>query len=233
MDQEKIGKFIKDIRKKNNLTQKQLADKYNVTYQAVSKWENGRNMPDTALLRKMSVDFGVSLEEFFDGEYKDKKKKNIAMFLLGGILVLIIIFMLFFKIYDGNDFIFKTLSASCDDFTISGTIAYNDNKSSIYITNISYCGGDDLEEYKMIECVLYESHDDIDRKISSYTYDGLDSIKLEDFLQEITLAVDDYEKSCKDYTDNSLYLSIFATRQDGKVITYRVPLKLDSGCSVS
>ena len=85
----------------------------------------------------------------------------------------------------------------------------------------------------MIECVLYESHDDIDRKISSYTYDGLDSIKLEDFLQEITLAVDDYEKSCKDYTDNSLYLSIFATRQDGKVITYRVPLKLDSSCSVS
>lgn len=37
MDQEKIGKFIKEIRKKNNLTQKYLADKYNVTYQAVSK----------------------------------------------------------------------------------------------------------------------------------------------------------------------------------------------------
>lgn len=41
MNQEKLGKFIKDIRKKHNLTQKQLADKYNVTYQAVSKWENG------------------------------------------------------------------------------------------------------------------------------------------------------------------------------------------------
>ena len=46
MDQEKIGNFIKEIRKKNNLTQKDLADKYNVTYQAVSKWENGKNMPD-------------------------------------------------------------------------------------------------------------------------------------------------------------------------------------------
>lgn len=41
MNQEKFGKLIKDIRKKNNLTQKQLAAKYNVTYQAVSKWENG------------------------------------------------------------------------------------------------------------------------------------------------------------------------------------------------
>ena len=38
MDQEKFGKFIKDMRKKYNLTQKQLADKYNVTYQAVIKW---------------------------------------------------------------------------------------------------------------------------------------------------------------------------------------------------
>ena len=50
MDQEKIGKFIKDLRIKNNLTQKEFADKYNVTYQAVSKWENGKNMPDLSLL---------------------------------------------------------------------------------------------------------------------------------------------------------------------------------------
>ena len=38
MDQEKIGKIIKDIRVRNNLTQADLANKYNVTYQAVSKW---------------------------------------------------------------------------------------------------------------------------------------------------------------------------------------------------
>ena len=42
MDQNEFGKLIKEIRKKNNLTQKDLADKYNVTYQAVSKWENGK-----------------------------------------------------------------------------------------------------------------------------------------------------------------------------------------------
>ena len=61
MNQEKFGKFIKEIRKKNNLTQKQLADKYNVTYQAVSKWENGRNMPDTTLIKQMSNDFDIRL----------------------------------------------------------------------------------------------------------------------------------------------------------------------------
>ena len=41
MEEEHIGKWIKEIRKKNHLTQKDLAEKYHVTYQAVSKWENG------------------------------------------------------------------------------------------------------------------------------------------------------------------------------------------------
>lgn len=41
MNQEKIGKFILDLRKQNKMTQKEFADKLNVTAQAVSKWENG------------------------------------------------------------------------------------------------------------------------------------------------------------------------------------------------
>lgn len=72
MNQEKFGKLIKDIRKKNKLTQKQLADKYNVTYQAVSKWKNGLNMPDTALMLEISKDFGISLEGLLD--CKNEKK---------------------------------------------------------------------------------------------------------------------------------------------------------------
>ena len=76
MDQEKIGNFIKEIRTKNNLTQKQFADKYNVTYQAVSKWENGKNMPDVALIKQISKDFNISLEEIYNGERNINKKKN-------------------------------------------------------------------------------------------------------------------------------------------------------------
>ena len=89
MDQEKIGNFIKEIRTKNNLTQKQFADKYNVTYQAVSKWENGKNMPDVALIKQISKDFNISLEEIYNGERNINKKKNnfivyiILLFLIG------------------------------------------------------------------------------------------------------------------------------------------------------
>ena len=42
-------------------------------------------------------------------------------------------------IIGADDFSFKTISSTCDAFNISGSIAYNDKKSAIYITNIKYC----------------------------------------------------------------------------------------------
>ena len=227
MEQDKFGNFIKEIRKKNNLTQKQLADKYNVTYQAVSKWENGKNMPDTSLIKQMSKDFNISLEDMFEGNI-NKKKKNYNYILL--IIVLLITIILFvFLLNKNSDFKFKTLSTTCNNFNISGSIAYNDKKSSIYITNIEYCGGNDIEEYKSIECILYEKHDDIEKKISSYKYD--ENITLEDFLKKVTLTIDDYKKSCKEYNEESLYMLINAKNNDNKITTYKIPLKLEKSCS--
>ena len=50
MDQEKIGKFIATCRKKQNLTQAELAEKLCITDRAISKWENGRGMPDSSIM---------------------------------------------------------------------------------------------------------------------------------------------------------------------------------------
>lgn len=233
MDQEKFGKFIKDIRKKHNLTQKQLADKYNVTYQAVSKWENGLNMPDTSLIKQISKDFGISIDELLDGEYKETKNKNTFLIITISILIFIaicIVLIIIFKPFQNdNDFHFKTLSSECKNFNISGNISYNENKSAIYITNIKYCGGDNKEVYKMIECTLYESNKNIERKISSFK-SNKEKIKLEEFLQDVTLSIDNYEKTCNEYKENSLYLSINATDYNEKITSYKIPLKLDS-CS--
>lgn len=228
MNQEKFGKLIKDIRKKNNLTQKQLAAKYNVTYQAVSKWENGLNMPDTYLIKQISKDFGISIDELLDGEYKEEKnnKKYIMIIIIFVILSLILLIVVK-SFQKDNGFQFKTLSTECKDFNISGNISYNQIKSAIYITNIKYCGGDDMEEYKTIECILYESNGDMERKISSFKSNH-EKIKLENFLQEVTLTVDNYDNTCKEYEDDSLFLSINATTYDNKTINYKIPLKLES-----
>ena len=231
MNQEKIGKFIKDLRKKNNLTQKELADKYNVTYQAVSKWENGKNMPDISLLKSMSKDFNVSLEELFEGEKKKTFNKKYILIIIVIIVSLLGIAILIYK--DNDDFKFKTISTSCTNFNISGSISYNDKKSAIYITNIKYCGGEDNNLYKHIDCTLYESHDDVEKKISSYSYNEEKSIKLEDFLETVTFTVSDYKKNCQDHLESNLYLLINATLENGDLTTYKVPLELLDTCKNS
>lgn len=76
MEQEKVGKFISQLRKEYNMTQQELADKLSITDKAVSKWENGRCMPDISFLEQLSVLFEVSVKELLKGE-RSFKKKNI------------------------------------------------------------------------------------------------------------------------------------------------------------
>ena len=74
MDTEKVGKLIKQIRKNNHLTQKDLALKYNITYQAVSKWENGKNIPDISLLKQICDDFNIDINSLLTGDYTASDK---------------------------------------------------------------------------------------------------------------------------------------------------------------
>ena len=84
MDQKRIGAFIARCRKEKNLTQMQLAELLEITSQAVSKWENGRGMPDVSLLQPLCDALGISLNELFSGEhisaeeYKGKAEENIS-----------------------------------------------------------------------------------------------------------------------------------------------------------
>ena len=68
MNQIKIGKFIAECRKKNNLTQMQLAEKLNITDRAVSKWENGKAMPDSSLMLDLCKELKISVNELLSGE---------------------------------------------------------------------------------------------------------------------------------------------------------------------
>lgn len=69
MDNRKTGKFISQRRKEMNLTQKQLAEKLNVTDKAVSKWETGNGAPDISSLTLLARTLDVSVIELLDGEY--------------------------------------------------------------------------------------------------------------------------------------------------------------------
>lgn len=232
MNQEKIGKFIKEIRKNNNMTQSQFAEKYNVTYQAVSNWEHGKNLPDISLIKQISKDFNVSVDELLDGKQKNVKKNNIKLIIFISIFIICSIILLIVLILKLNtSYEFKTLSTTCDNFNISGSLSYDNTKTSIYINKVNYCGGDDETEYKKIECVLYEVNDNTQTIISSCSYEENEKIKLEDYLKNIEFKVDDYSRTCKIYTNNNLYLEINATDDEGKITAYKVPLSLDDDCN--
>lgn len=69
MDTKKIGRFIAENRKAKGMTQKELAEKLNVSDKTVSRWENGNYMPDLSMLKPLSEVLGISLNELLSGEY--------------------------------------------------------------------------------------------------------------------------------------------------------------------
>ena len=83
MNQIKIGKFIAECRKKNNLTQMQLAEKLNITDRAISKWENGKSMPDSGIMLDLCSVLKISVNELLSGEkikmedYKKQAEENL------------------------------------------------------------------------------------------------------------------------------------------------------------
>lgn len=237
MEPKTIAGLIKKIRKDNHLTQKELADKYNVTYQAVSKWENGYNLPDILLLKQISKDFDISLDDIFDGEYSQQRinKRKIFHLTAAGICALLIIIgasILVVKTLNNNsNFEFKTLHSNSDDFHIVGSIAYNASKSSIYISNVDYYGGNSTEKYTAISCTLYEKDGDVTKKVANFTTENQEGITIEDFLKQVSFNVDDYAQICKAYTENSFSLEIIATRENGETISHQVPLRLSNNCN--
>ena len=68
MDQVKIGRFIADCRKKQKLTQMQLAEKLNLTDRAVSKWETGKAMPDSSIMLDLCAILNISVNDLLCGE---------------------------------------------------------------------------------------------------------------------------------------------------------------------
>ena len=84
MDTQKIGKFLKELRKQNNMTQEQLGDRIGVTNKTVSRWETGNYMPPIESLRLLSDIYQISINEILAGErlseenYKEAAEENIG-----------------------------------------------------------------------------------------------------------------------------------------------------------
>lgn len=83
MNQGKIGKFIAECRKEQGFTQAVLAEKLGITDRAISKWENGKSMPDASIMLELCELLKINVNELLTGEhiimdnYKEIAEKNL------------------------------------------------------------------------------------------------------------------------------------------------------------
>ena len=88
MDNVRTGKLIAELRKKQGMTQQQLADKLNLSNKTISKWESGSGSPDISNLLALAEVLGVSVDELLRGEFEITEdieednvlRKNITVF---------------------------------------------------------------------------------------------------------------------------------------------------------
>lgn len=78
MNQEKIGKYIATCRKNKKLTQEQLAEKLGITSKSISKWENGKTMPDVSLFHSLCKELSITINDLLSGETTSKNNLDLS-----------------------------------------------------------------------------------------------------------------------------------------------------------
>ena len=160
MNKERIGKYIKFLRERNNLTQEELAKKVPVTREAVSKWETGRRILNIETLLILSNIFNVSIESLLSGGESDNAminlyKDNINLHKKVGILLLvtiliIITFLIYYFFNNYNSFKFYNLTGGNDNFILENSVMFvSKEKFFISIPRVSSINNDEIN-YKKV-----------------------------------------------------------------------------------
>lgn len=190
MNQEKIGKFISKLRKEKNLTQEELAEKLGVSSKSISRWENGKCMPDLSLLIPISKEFGITVNELISGEFIDKKdyQEKLEHNFINTIITLKR------EIYNKSKIIITTIILLC---------------LSILLGIISFLL---INEYK--QKPIYLKYQQVDFKICEFD-DDYYKVTLKTNYDDLGIHVN----LTKNYNDKSLVITAYRTREENKNIT--------------
>ncbi len=119
MDSKKIGAFISERRKELSLTQLELAKRLNITDRAISKWENGRGMPDISLIKPLCDELQITVNDMLSGEklqeneikakceeniintldYSKKKQKRFVKIIVSIIILIVLPVIILFSMF--------------------------------------------------------------------------------------------------------------------------------------
>ena len=227
MTNQELGKMIKDLRQKNNMTQKELGEKLHITDKAISKWERGISMPDIEMLNSIANLFNIPVSNLIDNKIKENEQKvnknylNLTIIL---VLIIIIILSIIFGIKSNNK---KTVITQEDLAEVYvGTkiaspdrIIYKDSKNNYY----EFLNG--TEEYSDLKGILQKS-------ITSYTDSGmyLTDEEIDNIHKNSIFLEFDYKTISKNYiiqlSNNNNQAVIRLADNGGRVCTNKI-LNLD------
>ena len=226
MDLVKIGKYIAGKRKALGMTQKQLAEKLNMSDKSVSKWERGICLPDVSVYMELCEILGISINEFLAGEdidaenvekksedniiqvTKDSKKKQKN---LKSILAVVTTFAVIMVLVLGAVFVHKVMQPKNDITAVDRTSAEMKTAELLSGADGAYLFNFYAkEEYKTLTIYLseYQAGELINKsKVADLDYDGIESAKrgviavIPDFeLFRVKLIIaDDYSKCSTDF----------------------------------
>ena len=147
MNQEKIGKFISKERKNKNLTQKELADKLNISEKTISKWECGKGLPEVSLMQPLCKEIDITVTELLNGEKspkedkaivdyfkyeKKRSKKRITLFIITSILLItFILSTITYYINNYGKIVIYELSGESENFSYTNGMFIKSNTKNI------------------------------------------------------------------------------------------------------
>ena len=236
MDNNKIGKLIAELRRKQGLTQEQLGEKVGVGFRSVSKWECGKTLPDIGIVNELSKILGISSDELLSGELKvkeeipNKKKTSPKLIITISILTLIIIFISTIFITQKNKtYTYRISSTETKEYFVDGIANYNNGKISVSINTLYFKD----EEINNIIIQNYEYKITINEKfLFGYGYietaDNLNnSISIGEYTNNLKIIFDSSTKVSKNILDqNNMTLKIKFLTSKNEELEKELKLKL-------
>lgn len=182
MNQEKIGKFIADLRRQKGMTQLQLAEKLRTSVKTISRWETGITVVNITYIKELCNIFEISENELLNGERSNKKNnekinedkringRKIKELVLLSIIMFLILLIAIIVIYNTKQNYVYFLKSMNTNYSVNGIVIKNSGTKYLIITDID-TKFDDFELYSY-QYELYSDNNLIYQEgdISSYRY---------------------------------------------------------------
>lgn len=182
MDQEKIGKFIADLRRQKGMTQLQLAEKLRTSVKTISRWETGITVVNITYIKELCNIFGINENELLNGERSNKKnnekinedkrikRSGIKEILLLTIIMFLVLLIVIMTIHNTKQNYVYFLKSTNTDYSVNGIVIKTPESKYLIITDID-TKLDDFGLYSY-QYKLYSDNNLIYQEgdISSYRY---------------------------------------------------------------